>query len=158
MVETLRFGIIGAGVIGLTHAEAITSLPEACLVPVTHNFPPRASKLAENYHLAAYTDIQQMLKQEALDVVTICTPSGLHGEHACLVMRAGCHVIIEKPMEITLARMDEILQVQQETRRKLAVISQHRFDRSSRQVRALIEEQALGRLVLGNATIPWWRS
>lgn len=158
MGETLRFGIIGAGVIGQVHARAITSLPEARLVAVTDSVPGKAEQLAETYDLTAYTDIQQMLKQEKLDVVIICTPSGLHGEHACLAMRAGCHVIVEKPMEITLARMDKMLQVQQATRRKLAVISQHRFDSSSRQVRELIEEQALGRLVLGSATIPWWRS
>jgi UDP-N-acetyl-2-amino-2-deoxyglucuronate dehydrogenase len=158
MVETLRFGIIGAGVIGLIHAEAITSLPNARLVAVTDSVPAKAEQLAEKYHLSAYTDIQQMLTQEALDVVDICTPSGLHGEHACLAMRAGSHVIVEKPMEITLARMDEMLRVQQATGRKLAVISQHRFDEGTRQLRALIEEQALGRLVLGNANIPWWRS
>ncbi len=158
MVETLRLGIIGAGVIGLTHAEAITSLPDARLVAVTDIVPAKAERLAQKYHLAAYTESQQMLAQEALDVVTICTPSGLHGEHACLAMRAGCHVIVEKPMEITLARMDEMLQVQRATGRKLAVISQHRFDEGARQLKALIDAQALGRLVLGNAAIPWWRS
>jgi predicted dehydrogenase len=73
-------------------------------------------------------------------------------------MRAGRHVIIEKPMEIRHERIEEILQVQQETKRKLAVISQHRFDESSNQVRQLIEQNALGRLVMGNAAIPWWRS
>lgn len=158
MRETFRFGIIGAGVIGPTHARAISSLPAARLVAVADCVPERAERLAETFHLSAYTDIQQMLQQEALDVVTICTPSGMHGEHASLAMRAGCHVIVEKPMEITLARMDEMLRVQRETGRKMAVISQHRFDAASQRVRALIEEQALGRLVLGNATIPWWRS
>src|SRR5437588_4141854 len=99
-----------------------------------------------------------MLKHERLDVVIICTPSGMHGEHACAVMRAGRHVIVENPMEITRAAMDEMLRVQQETGVKLAVISQHRFDAASRQVRQLVDERAFGRLVLGNALVPWWRS
>src|SRR5207248_5580994 len=88
----------------------------------------------------------------------VCTPSGKHGEHACLIMRSGRHVIVEKPMEIRRATLDEMLRVQKETGVKLAVISQHRFDPASQQVRKLLDEQAFGRLVLGNAVIPWWRS
>ncbi|HVU70673.1 MAG TPA: Gfo/Idh/MocA family oxidoreductase [Ktedonobacteraceae bacterium] len=158
MGKTLRFGIVGAGVIAPTHAKAISGLPEAELVAVADILPQKAEKLAAAYGCTAYADVQQMLRREKLDVVEICTPSGLHGAHACQAMRAGCHVIVEKPMEITLASMDEMLRVQEETGRKLAVISQHRFDAASQQLRALLDEQALGRLVLGNATIPWWRS
>src|SRR5436305_13964087 len=82
----------------------------------------------------------------------------MHGEYACQVMRGGVHVIVEKPMEISPAAIEEMLRVQQETGVKLAVISQHRFDPATRQVHDLIEEQAFGRLVLGNALVPWWRS
>lgn len=158
MEEMLRFGIIGCGVIAPAHAEAITRIAQAELVAVADIVPERAQRLAEKYHVTAYTNVEQMLLCEHLDVVNICTPSGLHGTFACLAMRAGCHVIVEKPMEITLERIEEMLRVQQETQRKLAVISQHRFDRASRQVSTLIKEGALGRLVLGNAAIPWWRS
>ncbi len=158
MAEKLRFGIIGCGVIGPHHARTITSLPDAQLIAVADALPERAQKLAEQYNVTSYTDPQEMLTHEHLDIVTICTPSGLHGEHACLAMHAGCHVIVEKPMEITLARIEEMLQVQQETGRKLAVISQHRFDAATMQVGSLVEQEAFGRLVLGNAIIPWWRS
>lgn len=158
MREQVRFGIIGCGVIGLTHAEAIRSLPEAQLVAVADVIPEKAQQLAEKYQVRAYNDAQAMLTHEQLDVATICTPSGLHGEYACQAMKAGCHVIVEKPMEITLARIQEMLRVQKSQDRKLAVISQHRFDQASQQVHALLEEQALGHLVLGNAIIPWWRS
>jgi predicted dehydrogenase len=99
-----------------------------------------------------------MLDAEQLDVVDVCTPSGLHGEHACQIMRAGRHVIVEKPMEINHERIEEMLQVQRETQRKLAVISQHRFDEATNRLHQLIEQKALGRLVLGSAAIPWWRS
>src|SRR6266702_5638598 len=161
MTERLRFGMVGCGVIGPVHAEAIASLPDAQLVAVTDIIPERAQQLAEKYRatpITVYTDLQEMLARERLDVVIVCTPSGLHGEHGCQVMRAGCHVIIEKPMEISLAAIDEMLRVQQETGVKLAVISQHRFDPASRQVHDLLEEKAFGRLVLGNVIVPWWRS
>ncbi len=158
MTEKLRFAIIGCGVIGRTHAEAITSLPDAQLVAVADVVPELAQKLAEAFHVTPYRDVQQMVAREQLDVVNICTPSGQHGEHACHVMRAGVHVIVEKPMEISLAAIDEMLRVQQETGVKLAVISQHRFDPDTSQVHDLMKEQAFGRLVLGNALVPWWRS
>jgi UDP-N-acetyl-2-amino-2-deoxyglucuronate dehydrogenase len=73
-------------------------------------------------------------------------------------MRSGRHVIVEKPMEIRREALDEMLRVQQETGVKLAVISQHRFDPPSQQVRLLVEDRAFGRLVMGNALVPWWRS
>jgi UDP-N-acetyl-2-amino-2-deoxyglucuronate dehydrogenase len=158
MADMYRFGIIGCGVIGPTHAEAIKSLPNAELVAVVDNVPEKAQAMAQKYATKAYTDIQDMLEHEHLDVVDICTPSGMHGEHACQVMRAGCDVIVEKPMEITRERVAEMLRVQQETGRKMAVISQHRFDESTMQVHKFVEQQAFGRLVLGNAAIPWWRS
>ena len=158
MTETLQFGMVGCGVIGPTHAEAIASLPDAQLAAVTDINPARAQKLAAPYGATPYTDLQEMLNRERLDVVIVCTPSGMHREHACQVMRTGRHVIVEKPMEISLAAIDEMLRVQQETGVKLAVISQHRFDPASRQVHDLLEEKVFGRLVLGNVIVPWWRS
>ncbi len=158
MTRKLRFGIIGCGVIGPFHALAITSLPDAELVAVADIILERAQELAETFQVTPYSDFQEMLSREQLDVIDICTLSGLHGEHACQAMRSRRHVIVEKPMEISRAAIAEMLRVQQETGVKLAVISQHRFDPAARQVHDLVEEQAFGRLVLGNAAMPWWRS
>ncbi len=158
MTRKLRFGIIGCGVIGRLHAEAITSIPDAQLVAVADIIPELAQKLAEAFHATSYSDVQQMLAHEQLDVVDVCTPSGMHGQDASQVMRSGRNVIVEKPMEISRAALEEMLRVQQETGVKLAVISQHRFDPATGQVHDLIEQQAFGRLVLGNALVPWWRS
>ncbi|GAC1391454.1 MAG: Gfo/Idh/MocA family oxidoreductase [Ktedonobacteraceae bacterium] len=158
MPEKLRFGIIGCGTIGPTHAEAIDSLPDAQLIAVADPIASRVQKLADRYSVTPYTDIQEMLDREQLDVVTICTPSGEHGKHACQAMRTGRHVIVEKPMEITRAAIDEMLRTQQEMGVKLSVISQHRFDAATQQIHALVQEHAFGRLVLSNVLIPWWRS
>ena len=158
MREQFRFGIIGAGVIGPTHAAAIASLPDALVAAVSDPIEERARKLADQYGAAAYDDPQAMLQREGLDVVCVCTPSGEHGAHAATAMRAGCHVVVEKPLEITVERIDALLDVQRETRRKLAVISQHRFDPASVRVQGLVRDGALGMLVLGNALVPWWRT
>src|SRR5713101_7950670 len=158
MTDKLRFGIVGCGVIGPIHAQAIASLPDAQLVAVTDINPEKTQRLADEYAVKPYTDLAEMLAGEKLDVVIICTPSGQHGDVACQAMRSGRHVIVEKPMEISHAAIEEMLRVQQESGVKLAVISQHRFDPASLQVHDLVEEQAFGRLVMGNAIIPWWRS
>lgn len=158
MRERLRFGIIGAGVIGPTHAAAIVSLPDAVVAAVCDPIAERARTLASQYGAAAYDDPQAMLQRESLDVVCVCTPSGEHGAHAARAMRAGCHVVVEKPLEITVERIDDLLGVQRETGRKLAVISQHRFDQASVRVQGLVRDGALGMLVLGNALVPWWRT
>ena len=158
MTDRLRFGIVGCGVIGPTHAAAIATLPEAELVAVADLITERAQALGARYGVPAYPDLAAMLAGERLDVVNICTPSGQHGAHACEAMRAGRHVIVEKPMEITREAIAEMLQVQQAAGVQLAVISQHRFDPASTQVQALIGEEAFGRLVLGNAHLAWWRA
>ncbi len=156
--EPLKFAIVGAGVIGRTHAEAVSSLADAELIAVVDEDPARARALSEQYGAAPYDDVQTMLAHEPVDVVNICTPSGLHGEQACRVMRAGRHVIVEKPMEIRPEALDEMQHTQQATGVKLAVISQHRFDPASVQVHDLIAAGRFGRLVLGSAQIAWWRS
>jgi predicted dehydrogenase len=158
MAEQIRFGIIGCGVIGATHAKAISSLPDARLVAVADMIAESAQHLAAIYGATPYANAQELLDRERLDVVNICTPSGLHGEWACLAMRGGHHVIVEKPMEISRAAIAQMLRVQRESGVKMAVISQHRFDPAAQQVYALAQQQAFGRLVLGNAQIPWWRS
>jgi predicted dehydrogenase len=158
MAEAIRFGIIGCGVIGATHAKAISSIPDARLIAAADVVAQSAQRLAETYDATAYTDAQEMLEREQLDVVDICTPSGLHGEWACQAMRTGHHVLVEKPMEIRREAIAEMLRVQQQSGVKMAVISQHRFDPASQQVHALAQQQAFGRLVLGSAQIPWWRS
>ena len=156
--EPLRFAVIGCGVIGGTHADAVAAVPGARLIAVADSAAAKAHALAARCRVTGYEDAERMLDQERPDVVCICTPSGMHGAHACLAMRAGSHVVVEKPMEITRRAIDEMLRVQAETGRKMAVISQHRFDEASVRVHALAQEGAFGRLVLGNAHIPWWRS
>ena len=95
MAEKFRFGIIGCGVIGPVHAAAINSLPDAQLVAVADTYVESAQKLAAAYGAMPYSDSAEMLAREQLDVVTVCTPSGMHGQDAIRVMRSGRHVIVE---------------------------------------------------------------
>src|SRR4051794_27022291 len=106
MPDLLRFGIIGCGVIGPVHAEAISKLPDAELVAVADSSAERAGALASTYGVPAYGDPREMLEREELDVVNVCTPSGMHAQHAIEVMRSGRHTIVEKPVDVRLDAID----------------------------------------------------
>lgn len=157
--DKLRFGILGCGVIGPHHAAAITALnEEASLVAVSDTIPEHAQQLAQQYGVASYQTMQDLLARDDIDVINICTPSGMHAEHAIAAMEAGKHVVIEKPVDITLPAIDKLIAVQRETGRKATVISQHRFDPASQVVHQAAQDGRFGRLTLGNALVRWWRS
>ena len=103
------FGIIGCGMIANFHAKAIADCKGAKLVACFDNFASAADKLAATYGCKAYHNLDEMLADPKVDVVTIGTPSGAHMEPAVAAAKAGKHVIVEKPLEITLKRCDAII-------------------------------------------------
>lgn len=159
MAERIRFGVLGCGVIGPHHAQAIAGLPdEAALVAVADQHADRAEKLAQQHGVTAYSSLQDLLGHGELDAVCICTPSGQHAPDAAAVLNAGKHVIVEKPVDITLEAIDGLLAARRSTAQKVAVISQHRFDTASRIVWDAIEQGRFGRLTVGAAQVRWWRT
>ena len=158
--ETVRFGIIGAGVIGAAHAAAVASLPnaEATAIVEVASGAQAGRQLASTYGAHLYLDLHEMLKNEPVDIVIVCTPSGFHARDAIAAIQAGKHVVVEKPMALTLADIDQMLAVQTQTGMKLSVISQHRFDPAAQRVHALADAGQFGQVSLGIAHVPWWRS
>ncbi|HEX7660674.1 MAG TPA: Gfo/Idh/MocA family oxidoreductase [Pseudonocardiaceae bacterium] len=167
----LRFAIIGAGVIGRTHAHAIHELaPRACLRLVVDEIPERARNLAVAQSGAGNTgtgpddavehgvSASEAFAREDIDAVAICTPSGRHADLAIAALDAGKHVIIEKPIDVTVKAARRVADAQARGSRTATVISQHRFDASSQVVRRAVTEGRLGRLTSGVASIAWWRS
>jgi UDP-N-acetyl-2-amino-2-deoxyglucuronate dehydrogenase len=157
-VEKLRFGILGCGVIGPHHAKAIAGLQGAELVAVADVVPELAEELAEENRCSHYDSLEEMLSGVDLDVVCVCTPSGMHAEGAIASLEAGKHVVIEKPVEVTLDAADRLIEVQRATGRTVAVVSQHRFDVATRAVHEALARGEFGRLTSGSADVRWWRS
>ncbi|MBV9848827.1 MAG: Gfo/Idh/MocA family oxidoreductase [Armatimonadetes bacterium] len=157
MNTSLRFALAGCGSIAPTHARALASLTDAALVACTDALPERARAFAAEFgpRPLAWADV---LADPDIDAVTVCAPSGLHAALGVQALRAGKHVVVEKPMDISLAACDALLAAQRESGRRLAVISQHRFDRASRAVRAALDDGLLGDLILVDARIPWYRT
>ncbi len=155
----LRFALVGCGTIAPTHAEALAALPPGAaeLVSCADIVPERARAFADRFGLCArpYADV---LADPAIDAVSVCAPSGLHADLGEQALRAGKHVIVEKPMEITLDACDRLIAARRDAGRTLAVVSQHRFDPASAAVRQALEAGELGPLILADARIPWYRT
>jgi UDP-N-acetyl-2-amino-2-deoxyglucuronate dehydrogenase len=154
----MRFGILGCGVIGPHHARALAGLDDAELVATADVNPERARKLADEHGCSHYSGLGEMLSNADLDAVCICTPSGMHATDAIAALEAGKDVVIEKPVDVTLRAADRLLEARRATGRKVAVISQHRFDGATLAVRDAIEKGRFGRLASGSAEVRWWRS
>ena len=153
-----KIALVGAGVIGTHHGLVISELADRVeLVAVVDIHPERAQRLAAERGGKAFTSLTEALAAVPIDIVVVCTPTGRHGEVAIQALEAGKHVIIEKPAEITVAKTDEIIEAQHKAGTLVAVISQHRFDKSTEIALAAIEKGELGRLTTGIASIDWWR-
>ncbi len=154
----LRFGIMGCGGVGPTHAGALLRIEEAQIVATADVIPQRAGDLAAKLNLTKiYDSDQAMLADPEIDVVCICTPSGMHADHSVRAMRAGKHVVVEKPMEIALDACDRMIAAARETGKKLTVISQHRFDPATILVKEAVDSGKLGKIILATASVKWWR-
>jgi predicted dehydrogenase len=158
MSDEFRFAIIGCGVISKTHQEQIARIEGARLVAVADVVEEKAKSLAERAGADWYTDYRKMLKRDDIDIVNIVTPSGLHAEIAIAAAQAGKHVIVEKPMDITIEKAHSMIQACRDAGVKLSVISQHRFDSSTVRVKKDIENGKLGEMILGQAAVNWYRS
>lgn len=158
-MDRIRFGIIGCGVIGPWHARAITDTEEAELVACCDVIEERARKLAQDFEIEnIYTDYHQLLARPDVDAVCICTPSGLHGVMAIDAARAGKHVMCEKPVEITLPKIDEMVKACRDSDVKLGVIFQRRTSPMWSRIKNAIDSGCLGKIVLGDAYLKYYRS
>jgi predicted dehydrogenase len=154
----LGFGIIGAGTIAGFHAQAIAQLDGARLVGVASRSLENARKVADPRGVFATTDVATLLARPDLHVVCITTPGGAHLELALAAIRAGKHVVIEKPLEVTTDRVDRILAAAEQAGVTVAPIFQGRFGDGARTVKAALDAGRLGRLVLASAYVKWHRT
>ncbi len=155
--RTYGFGIIGTGVIAPIHAAAIADLPDARLVAVADQNRERARALAGELGVED-DDPDGILTRPDIDVVCVCVPSGRHAEVGARVAAAGKHVVVEKPIEVSLEAADRLIATARENGVKVAVISQHRWDPGVRELKDLADGGQLGRLILGDAIVKWYRT
>src|SRR5690606_28021229 len=125
MVEKLRFGIIGCGRVAPRHAQSIQQLDNTELIAIADIREDRAENFHSKYGAEPYTDYQDMLARDDIDVICVCTPSGLHAQHGMDVAKAGKHIIVEKPIALSTIDADTLVQTAEEAGVKLCVILQN---------------------------------
>jgi predicted dehydrogenase len=155
---TYGFGIVGCGMISSFHARAIADVRGAKLVACFDTREPAAEKFAAEHACQAYTDLNAMLSDPKVAIVTIATPSGAHMEPAVAAARAGKHVIVEKPLEITLKKCDRMIEACKKAGVQLGAIFPSRFHDSSLKMKRAIDGGRFGRLTLGDAYVKWYRT
>lgn len=152
-----RFGIVGAGMIAPYHYAAINSLTNACVVGIMDNGNGRGRKIAPELDPTGADDIDHFLARDDIDVITIATPSGAHLDTAVKAARAGKHCIVEKPIEVTLDRIDAMIAAHDEAGTRLGGIFNTRYTDAAQLVKRTVEAGRLGRLTFAAALGPWWR-
>ncbi|MFZ6027134.1 MAG: Gfo/Idh/MocA family protein [Chloroflexota bacterium] len=158
MKKALNFAIVGCGVIAACHARCLAELDDAQLTAVCDIVPEKAHKLAETYPADVYANIHKLLDHPALDAVIVTTPSGLHADIGVLAAQAGKHVLVEKPMDVSLAKADALIAACEKAGVRLGVISQHRFDFAVMDLKQAIADGKLGRLNFGGSYTQWYRA
>ena len=157
MSEQIRFGLIGCGRVSPRHLQSIAELADARLVAVSDVIASRVERVAKENNAVAYGDYRQMLERRDIDVVNICTPSGMHAQMSIDALQAGKHVICEKPMAMNLADADRMIAAAKATGKKLCIVLQNRYNPPMLDLRRLVDEGRLGKILLGNATVRWYR-
>ncbi|HVU57437.1 MAG TPA: Gfo/Idh/MocA family oxidoreductase [Puia sp.] len=141
----LNFAIIGCGAISQRHAIQAASfgrLTASCDI-----VGEKAVRLAEKYGATAYSSVEEMLRREnGLDVVAVCTPNGLHASHTIQALKAGCHVVCEKPMAIRTEDTVSMMRAAEEAGRHLFVVKQNRFNPPVALVKRMLDEGRMGRV------------
>lgn len=159
MSDKIGYGIIGCGVIAPWHARSVKVNPDAELIAVCDIIPEKAEKLKEEFGAQyAYTDYHDLLARDDIQIVSICTPSGMHADMGMDAARAGKHVMTEKPIDISLEKIDALIQTCREQNVKLACIFQRRTSKLWQLVKRTIDEGKLGKMVLASAYLKYFRS
>ena len=155
---SIGIGIVGCGMIANFHAKAITDANGAHLVGVASRRPEPAAKFASEYGCTGFASIEEMIASPDVHAVSICTPSGAHLDPAVAAANAGKHVIVEKPLEITPERCDQIIDACEKNNVRLTVTFQSRFHQSSRLMKKAVDEGRFGKITLGDAYVKWYRT
>lgn len=153
----IKFGIIGCGTIANWYAGAMAGMERAELARVYDAFPEAAKAFSEKHGVKYDADLGEFFASD-IDAVCICTPSGLHAGYAVAAAKAGKNIVVEKPMGITEAQLDDIVSACGRFGVKLCAISQLLFSDGVRKVRRALDEGKLGRLILGDVVMKYFRS
>ncbi|HUH07521.1 MAG TPA: Gfo/Idh/MocA family oxidoreductase [Egibacteraceae bacterium] len=153
----LRVGIIGPGKVAALHAAAVVGLDEARLAGVSGRRPEPTQAFAREWGTTAYAGVDEMVGSGAVDAVIICTPHPGHCDQAVRAASAGAHVLVEKPMALTVDECDRMIEAAQRAGVVLSVVSQRRWHEPVQRMKAAIDSGKIGRPAIGTVALLGWR-
>ena len=160
MAKQWRCAVVGTNTVGTTHVRVLPQLGNAKLVAVCDSTPAKSKAALEKAGqtgIPSYTELDQMLDQEQIDVLHVATPSGDHHRHCMAAIDRGINVICEKPLEITLERIDQLIETADKKKVRLATIFQNRWNDANRAIKQAADEGRFGRLAWAGVFTPWYR-
>ncbi len=155
----INFALVGCGRISKRHSELLgeNQIAGAQLVAVCDKIVSKAEVVADKYSIPAYVCLHEMMKAEKIDVVVVLTESGLHAQHAIELAPYGAHIVVEKPMALTLDDADAMIEACDKHGVKLFVIKQNRFNVPVVQLRKALKQGRFGKLIMGTVRVRWCR-
>lgn len=157
MGQIFKWGIAGCGSVAHVHALALKEIENVELAACFDKSSEKAKSFGEKYNVKWFDNLNEFLN-EPMDIVSICTPSGVRKDIAIESMKRGIHVITEKPMETTLEAIDEMIEVAEKNRCVLGCILQTRFGEAEQKLKEIVDDGTLGELILAEADVRWFRS
>jgi len=158
MMKQLNIAFIGCSQIARTHLMALKEIPEANICGVWNRTPARMAEFADKYQVKTYPDYQAVLNDPMVDAVLITLAPGLHVDYALQAAAAGKHIILEKPMDIDVAKCFRLIEACRKNKLGLAVIYQNRYTVAARKVKEALDQGVLGKVFLADAYVKWYRS
>lgn len=155
----LKFGLVGCGRIAKRHSELLGygQIENASLVAVCDIDEEKAKKIGKQFNVPYYADMDDMMQKESIDVVSVLTESGYHARHVINLAKYGKHIVVEKPMALTLDDADAMIKACDENGCKLFVVKQNRFNVPVVKLKEAMDEKRFGKLVLGTIRVRWCR-
>jgi predicted dehydrogenase len=157
-MNTINFAIVGCGRIAQRHAEHIHNTIGCNLVATCDIEFDKAQKLADAYVSIPYSSIEELLENKNVDILSICSPNGLHAHHSILGLNAGKHVLCEKPMALSAYDCGEMIKAAEKANKRLFVIKQNRYNPPVAAVKTLIEDGQLGKISSVQLSCFWNRN
>lgn len=154
----LGFAVAGSGIIAGTHLAALREIPDVRILGAWSRSPERTQRFSAQHQIRGYRSYDELLGDPEVQAVIICLPSGHHADYGQRAAAAGKHVIVEKPIDVTVAKARALIEACRRNNRKLSVIFQNRFTPAARKLRNALDEGRLGPLILGDAYVKWYRS
>jgi predicted dehydrogenase len=155
--DSIAVGVIGAGNISDTHARAAAAIPGVRVTAVYGQNAGKAARLAEQHGAAAFDTLDAFLAHRPMDIVAIGSPSSLHAEQGIAAARRGLHVLVEKPLDVTTARSDELIEAAARAGVKLGVFFQDRLKPDVVRMKAIVDRGLLGAPVIASGRVKWYR-